>query len=295
MSKPSPPIRTLSRLTSLLSSTHSLLALLSFVIFLINGRYRTLLDRLLQLRLVTASSHVSRKVSFEYLNRQLVWHAFTEFLLFVLPLVGISRWRRWINRAWRRTKRLVKSRRRGRKIGSDGVALGDEDGDGEDEDDEEQGELAFLPERTCAICYADQNPSANATEQDALAAAGTAGGGVVGSAQTDVTNPYETAPCGHVYCFVCIATRIEAEEGAGWTCLRCAAVVRECRPWKGDVIEEASRPGTGGGAGKSVSFVEGHQEMGVAGGAGESSLVVVGEDGEEEGGFGARGGGGVSE
>ena len=66
-----------------------------------------------------------------------------------------------------------------------------------------------------------------------------ASGGIVGSAQTDVTNPYETMPCGCIYCFVCIAKRLEAEEGEGWICLRCGELVKECKPWAGDVLEEA--------------------------------------------------------
>lgn len=217
-------------MTSFVSTTHSIAAFTSFLVFLVNGRYRTLLDRILRLRLTPPVSQVSRQVSFEYLNRQLVWHAFTEFLLFLLPLVGISRWRRWLSRAWRRAKRLLKA------------------GGQEEEDTETKGELAFLPERTCAICYQDQNPTSTA-ENEILAVSG-ASGGVVGSAQTDVTNPYETMPCGCVYCFVCIATRLEGEEGEGWTCLRCGEAVRECRPWSGDVMEEAPRPKSA----KKVSF-----------------------------------------
>ena len=85
-----------------------------------------------------------------------------------------------------------------------------------------------------------------------------ASGGVVGSAQTDVTNPYETIPCGCIYCFVCIATRLEAEEGEGWTCLRCGEVVKECRPWRGDVLEEAPRPKSA----KKVSFSDEEEPMG---------------------------------
>lgn len=61
--------------------------------------------------------------------------------------------------------------------------------------------------------------------------------GVIGSATTDITNPYETVPCACVYCFVCIATRLEGEEGQGWACLRCGQIVKECRPWAGDVVE----------------------------------------------------------
>ncbi|KAL8733432.1 MAG: hypothetical protein Q9181_003579 [Wetmoreana brouardii] len=215
-SKPTPRVRILTRISSLASTTHSVAAFLSFLLFLLNGRYRTLPDRILRLRLVSPSNHLSRQVSFEYLNRQLVWHAFTEFLLFLLPLVGIGRWRRWLSRAWRKAKTLFKQ-------------------GGEEEDIARKGELAFLPERTCAICYQDQNPT-TASENEVVAISG-ASGGVVGSAQTDITNPYEMIPCGCVYCFVCAISRLEAAEGEGWTCLRCGDLVEECKPWAGDVVE----------------------------------------------------------
>ena len=39
--------------------------------------YRTPLERVLGMRLVYATRQTSRAVSFEFLNRQLVWHAFT--------------------------------------------------------------------------------------------------------------------------------------------------------------------------------------------------------------------------
>lgn len=224
--QPSQEVRMFSRITDLVSTTHSVAAFVSFLVFLVNGRYRTLVDRILRIRLTPPSAQASREVSFEYLNRQLVWHAFTEFLLFLLPLVGISRWKRWISRAWRKTVKALKS-------------SGDDD-----EVTEKQGELAFLPERTCAICYRDQNPAAT-TESDILAASAGAGG-ISGSAQTDITNPYETIPCGCVYCFVCIVQKLEGEEGQGWVCLRCGEVVKKCQPWNGDVLEEArSQPGTG--------------------------------------------------
>ncbi|KAJ5795400.1 uncharacterized protein N7518_003940 [Penicillium psychrosexuale] len=223
--KPSPDIRMMSRLTDMISTSHSIAAFVSFLVFLVNGRYRTLVDRILRIRLTPPSAQASREVSFEYLNRQLVWHAFTEFLLFLLPLVGIGRWRRWISRVWQKMVNSVRS-------------SGDDD-----ETPEKQGELAFLPERTCAICYHDQNPTTT-TESDTIAAS--ASGGIVGSAQTDITNPYETVPCGCIYCFVCIVQKLEAEEGQGWSCLRCGEIVKKCQPWNGDVLEEArSQPGTG--------------------------------------------------
>lgn len=238
---PSEAVQKLSRLTSWLSTTHSIAAFTSFLVFLVNGRYRTLTDRILRLCLVSPSNETSRQVSFEYLNRQLVWHAFTEFLLFLLPLVGISRWRRWLSRVWKRTKSMVQS-----------------DSDISDEDtDVKSGPLSFLPERTCAICYQDQNPAAS-SEAEILGANTGGSGGVIGNASTDIVNPYETMPCGCIYCFVCLATKIEGEEGHGWSCLRCGQTVYRCKPWNGDVLIEKKNTKNG----KSVGFTD--QNLGPA-------------------------------
>ncbi|KAF2720867.1 hypothetical protein K431DRAFT_285339 [Polychaeton citri CBS 116435] len=233
--EPSTLMKRLSRFTTLATTMHNCAAFVSFLLFLYSGRYRTLADRLVRLRLVPSSNKTSREVSFEYLNRQLVWHAFTEFLLFLLPLVGISRWRRWLGRAYKRFRKGL-SQLTTRKTAE------------EFEDEEylnaKQGELSFLPERTCAICYRDQNPTDGQSEQDMLASA-SGGGGVVGSAATDVTNPYQAEPCKCIYCFVCLAQKLEAEEGEGWTCLRCGEVVMECRPWDGDVLVPKVRTESG--------------------------------------------------
>ncbi|KAK5942594.1 peroxisome assembly protein (Peroxin-2) [Knufia obscura] len=235
---PTDTIRTLSTITSRLSTLHSITAFTSFLVFLINGRYRTLTDRLLRLRLISPNAQTHREVSFEYLNRQLVWHAFTEFLLFLLPLVGISRWRRWLQRAWKNAKR----------------ALTTDPSSSESEAPVKSGPLSFLPERTCAICYQEQNPGST-SEAEVLGANTSAGGGIIGSVQTDIVNPYETIPCQCIYCFVCIAGKIEGEEGGGWTCLRCGEVVFRCRPWRGDVLVESGRGGSPNQK-KSVGFVE---------------------------------------
>ncbi|CAK7218035.1 peroxisome assembly protein (Peroxin-2) [Sporothrix curviconia] len=239
-------IKRLARVTAVASDVYAGAAFVSFLVFLRYGRYRTLLDRVLRMRLVPPTSQVSREVSFEYLNRQLVWHAFTEFLLFLLPLVGIHRWRRWLTRTWRKTKTAVSKATSAVKGASpllSGGGGGGGGGNAEDDNEnggetrEKKGELAFLPERTCAICYQDQN--AATSEADIMAAAA-ASSGVIGSAETDITNPYEAVPCGCVYCYVSLATRIEREEGDGWTCLRCGTLVTACRPWNGDVLEPAS-------------------------------------------------------
>ena len=103
----------------------------------------------------------------------------------------------------------------------------------------------MLPERTCGICWEEQNAVLvdGAMAGVAAGAGGGGGGGVVGSSETDVTNPYEGVPCGCVYCYVCLASRLEAEEGEGWVCLRCGEVIRQGRVWSGDVIVEGEEGG----------------------------------------------------
>lgn len=267
-------VQRLSKITSTLSTAHAAAGFVSFLVFLLHGRYRTLLDRILRMRLAPPTSQVSREVSFEYLNRQLVWHAFTEFLLFVLPLIGINRWRRWLARTWRKTKQIFTA------------STGGEQQNGEKE---KKGEYAFLPERTCAICYQDQNSATTENEILASSAAGAGGAskGTVGSAQTDITNPYEAIPCGCIYCFVCLATRIEREEGEGWTCLRCGELVKECKPWGGDVLSPPAKSP----AVKTVVFaddVKGPESSSASDdGRGEEETLRGPEDheeGEEQGG-----------
>ncbi|CCU81443.1 peroxisomal biogenesis factor 2 [Blumeria hordei DH14] len=213
------------KLLQTLDTLHSVVTFTSFLVFLVNGRYRTLLDRILKLRLVPINNQASRQVSFEYLNRQLVWHAITEFLLFLLPLVGISRWKRWISRIWKKTKSMIMY----------GV---------EDESLVTSGELGFLPERTCAICYQSQNSISSSNNEMILNQS---------SGQQDITNPYESIPCGCLYCFVCLATILEAEQEDGWKCLRCGKEVRECKPWDGDLIAEDSKAIS---VSKTVVFLE---------------------------------------
>ncbi|KAL7114135.1 hypothetical protein ACP275_04G101100 [Erythranthe tilingii] len=62
----------------------------NLLVFLLTGRYRSLIERALKARLVYGSPHMNRAVSFEYMNRQLVWNEFSEMLLLLLPLLNSS-------------------------------------------------------------------------------------------------------------------------------------------------------------------------------------------------------------
>lgn len=52
---------------------------------------RTVVERLLQSRLVYKRASMPKALNFEYLNRQLVWHELSELLLFLLPLINVTR------------------------------------------------------------------------------------------------------------------------------------------------------------------------------------------------------------
>ncbi|KAF9428094.1 peroxisome assembly protein (Peroxin-2) [Podila epigama] len=76
------------------TSAFKILSLINFLAFLYAGKYRSVLERVLSMRLVYAERNSNRQASFEFLNRQMVWHAFTEFLMFLMPLINVSKLKR---------------------------------------------------------------------------------------------------------------------------------------------------------------------------------------------------------
>lgn len=95
------------------------LSVLNTVLFFWQGRFSTLAERVLGLKMESVRKGRGRAVAFEYMNRQLVWEGFTEFLLFVAPLINFEK----LQNAFRR------------RIGG-ASAIG-------------------LPETQCAICMQD--------------------------------------------------------------------------------------------------------------------------------------------
>lgn len=127
----------LQRLMTNAENIFSILSLLNFLVFLVQGRYipsnacsniyryRSITDRILKLRLLPLTkSQRHHLLSYEFLNRQLTWTSLTEFLLFILPLILPS-----YRRLRRRLVRVAKS------------------------EGPEVGKLAMLPDRFCAICF----------------------------------------------------------------------------------------------------------------------------------------------
>lgn len=54
---------------------------------------------MLQSRLVYNRASMPKALNFEYLNRQLVWHELSELLLFLLPLVDVSRIKAFVTKS----------------------------------------------------------------------------------------------------------------------------------------------------------------------------------------------------
>ncbi|XP_066577752.1 peroxisome biogenesis factor 2 isoform X1 [Amia ocellicauda] len=63
-------------------------SLLNFLVFLQKGRFPTLTERFLGVRAVFSRPQSVREVGFEYMNRELLWHGFAEFLIFLFPLIN---------------------------------------------------------------------------------------------------------------------------------------------------------------------------------------------------------------
>jgi len=54
-------------------------------------RYPTLLDRFLCLRHVYNKPQTLKKANFKFMNRELLWHGYAEFLFFIIPLINVDK------------------------------------------------------------------------------------------------------------------------------------------------------------------------------------------------------------
>ncbi|KAK7060504.1 peroxisome assembly protein (Peroxin-2) [Paramarasmius palmivorus] len=217
-----------------LESIYSSLGLASFVAFLWNGHYRTIADRLLNMRLVPSRRIMQRDVSYEFMNRQMVWHAFTEFLLFLLPLINSRKMQRRLGRITSSLTSIVGLSRPQRS--SERV---------------KRGKYWSLPDNQCAICAEsasfnlDPNNPSNAFTSftESMLPSSTQDSDTEAPAHP-IYNPYITS-CGHIYCYHCIAERMlrVADEGDtdAWECLRCAEPVSGANRYEVEAVgSEAS-------------------------------------------------------
>ncbi|XP_068604126.1 peroxisome biogenesis factor 2 [Brachionichthys hirsutus] len=76
---------------TLISGVAQLASLINFLVFLRKGRYPVLAERIVGAWAVFSKPNVVRDVTYQYMNRELLWHGFSEFLIFLLPLINIRK------------------------------------------------------------------------------------------------------------------------------------------------------------------------------------------------------------
>ena len=63
---------------------------LNFCSFLLYGQYPSLTERLLHLKMIPSRPQVLRELSYDYMNREIIWYGFSEFIFSVLPLLNLQ-------------------------------------------------------------------------------------------------------------------------------------------------------------------------------------------------------------
>ena len=219
-----------------------------------------MLERLLAARLVYSLAAMARALSFEYLNLQLVWHELSELLLFLLPLVDVGRLKAAVMaRLPRLSTALVApalapgapsqqlpplprvqlaglTGMRARHVRPPRAAW---DCLGHSTCRVMRPRISLLP-AMCLWCHGPaltcmvptrraRGAGANSVVEAAAAAA--EGGqpcGICGA--RDVLVPYSARPCGHRFCYYCLAANTRAD--ARFACPRCGARVEALQRWR---------------------------------------------------------------
>lgn len=206
-----------TKILTSISSTLRVLNLVNFTLFLVSGRYSTFLHRVLGITLTPVVSDLLKfngsNVNFEFQNRQLVWNTMTEFLVFILPLLQLKKLRRMTS------KMLLPYRKKAKSKSQDDEAF--------------SSAYSNLPLSQCAICHNNGEKRARSLGKTPSSLS-----------SFPVTNPHVTN-CGHIYCYICIATKfnaIENNDGDEEGCLRCGLKLtwfEEYGSKAGDVDEDA--------------------------------------------------------
>ncbi|KAI5951409.1 PEX2 [Candida jiufengensis] len=171
--------------------------LINFTIFLVNGKYSSVVHRVLGITETPVISDLLKfngsNVNYEFQNRQLVWNVMTEFLVFLLPLLQLKKIQKFT------TKMISKSTNPNSKDSTNSVVV----------DSKLITPFTNLPVSECAICHYNIQQASQS-------------GGRVFTTAGPVTNPCITN-CQHVYCYVCIATQFNIKKisGEDVLCLRC--------------------------------------------------------------------------
>ncbi|KAM7370029.1 hypothetical protein PAMP_011315 [Pampus punctatissimus] len=76
---------------TLVSSIAQLASLINFLVFLKKGHHPVVAERMVGARAVFSKPNVIQDITYQYMNRELLWHGFAEFLIFLLPLINMRK------------------------------------------------------------------------------------------------------------------------------------------------------------------------------------------------------------
>ena len=184
--------------TRSLEKALSLASFVNLLIFLAEGKYASLVDRFLGLRLVLRGREPPRNVSYQFLSRELLWHGFAEFLVFVIPLINVRKIKTatWRGLAWLWSR--LGSRPRDPDAGTQLAA-------GED----------------TALCRGRRAEAGIVPLHPVLPRVSPPPCGICSSAAAQSAH---TVPCGHIFCYYCISIACLSD---GYECPVCFAPVSE--------------------------------------------------------------------
>ena len=260
------------------------------------------------MRLVPSRRLVKRDVSYEFMNRQMVWHAFTvnsvtnlyllitdqfssqEFLLFLLPLLSARPIRRRISHLTSRLSKSMSIPSFAQSILGTSTTMGKKEEGGQAVP--KRGKYWDLSRDLCAICAENATFSLNLSDPvnaftsltSTIMDPSSSAPEKPTSPESDPTSsppahplntPYVTS-CGHVYCYHCLAERMmrAADDGAdegGWECLRCGEGIKDAERWVGDTVEEQENGSEWDGDGfSSISDFESGTDLSASGSLGYS-------------------------
>ncbi|XP_061821515.1 peroxisome biogenesis factor 2 [Nerophis lumbriciformis] len=83
--------KALSISLTLMSGIARLASLVNFLVFLSKGQHPVLAERIIGAQAVFSKPNVTRDITYQYMNRELLWHGFAEFLIFLLPLINVRK------------------------------------------------------------------------------------------------------------------------------------------------------------------------------------------------------------
>ena len=83
-------------------TTVNLLSFINFLLFIVHGRYSTVLERVLNLKHIFNTKPSPRYIDYEYMRKEMVWDQTTNTILAIIPFVNFQKVFYQLNKQYRR-------------------------------------------------------------------------------------------------------------------------------------------------------------------------------------------------